>query len=89
MCAIDALGTAPMFGKLIEIASRDPLTGEDIQVALEPGGDGGWLPQEAVVVSGRTGSGQSCNACCPVLNYFASGANAERWLDTHPEGREW
>ena len=27
MCAIDALGIAPMFGEPIEVSSRDPLTG--------------------------------------------------------------
>jgi hypothetical protein len=80
MCAIDALGIAPMLGEPIEIVSRDPLTGEDIQIELEPGGRGTWQPQEAVVVSGWTGSGESCDTCCPVLNFFASTTNADRWL---------
>jgi hypothetical protein len=85
MCAIDALGIAPMFGEPIEIASRDPLTGEKIQVELEPDGRGTWQPEEAVVVSARTGRGESCNSCCPVLNFFASTTNAERWLAAHPD----
>lgn len=80
MCAIDALGIAPMLGEPIEIASRDPLTGADIQVELEPDGRGTWQPQRAVVVAGTTGSGESCDICCPVLNFFASTTNAERWL---------
>ena len=87
MCAIDALGIAPMLSEPIEIASRDPLTGDDIQVALEPGGEGTWQPEGAVVVSGGTGSGESCDCCCPVLNFFASSANAERWLAAHPEAQ--
>jgi hypothetical protein len=29
----------------------------------------------------------SCCGCCPVLNFFASPANAERWLVEHPEER--
>jgi hypothetical protein len=85
MCAIDALGIAPMLGEPIEIASRDPLTGADIQVELEPDGRGTWQPQKAVVVSGRTGSGESCDTCCPVLNFFASTTNADRWLAAHPD----
>lgn len=85
MCAIDALGISPMLSEPIEIFSRDPLTGEDIHVALEPGGGGSWQPQEAVVVSGKTGSGESCDSCCPVLNFFASNANAERWLAAHAD----
>ena len=85
MCAIDALGIAPMLGEPIEIASRDPLTDEDIHVELEPGGTGSWQPEQAVVVAGRAGDSESCDACCPVLNFFASTTNAERWLAAHPE----
>jgi hypothetical protein len=84
MCAIDALGIAPMLGERIAIASRDPLTGEEIRVELEPDGRGQWYPQEAVVVSGTTGGGESCDCCCPVLNFFASATNAEGWLAAHP-----
>jgi integrase len=40
MCAIDALGIAPMLDEAIEIASRDPLTGEDVHVRLAPDGEG-------------------------------------------------
>ena len=87
MCAIDALGIAPMFGQPIEIASRDPLTGEGIQVELEPDGQATWQPEDAVVVCGASGSGESSRSCCPVLNFFASTGNAERWLAAHPEVR--
>ena len=85
MCAIDAVGIAPMFGESIAISSRDPLTGEQIQVTLAPEGDGRWLPDEAVVVCGASGSGESCTSCCPVLNFFASAASAEGWLAAHRE----
>ena len=87
MCALDALGIAPMLGEPITIASRDPLTGEEIEVALEPEGRGSSQPEDAVVVSGTTGSADSCDACCPVLNFFASTTNAKRWLAAHPDVR--
>jgi hypothetical protein len=76
-----------MFEEPIEIASRDPLTEESIQVELEADGMGSWQPSEAVVVCGASGSGESCSSCCPVLNFFASKENGERWLDARPEVR--
>ncbi len=87
MCAIDALGIAPMFGEEIDILSRDPLTGDAIQVELAPDGAGGWHPQETVVVCGTSGNGESCRSCCPVLNFFASTTSAQRWLATRPDVR--
>jgi choline dehydrogenase-like flavoprotein len=60
-------------------------TREEIRVELEPDGQAGWQPREAVVVAGRAGSGESCESCCPVLNFFASRAAAERWLAAHPD----
>ncbi len=36
MCASDALGIGADVRGAIEIASRDPLTGEEIQVEVEP-----------------------------------------------------
>jgi hypothetical protein len=87
MCAIDALGIAPMFGEPIEISSRDPLTGEQIRVELEPDGNDSWQPQEAVVVCGTSEAGESCTSCCPVLNFFASTGSATRWLASHVDVR--
>lgn len=89
MCAIDALGIAPMFGQPIEIDSRDPVSGEEIRAQVAPGGAAEWSPESAVVVAGaiRTEDGDACCGCCPVLNFFASPATAERWLADHPEVR--
>jgi hypothetical protein len=86
MCAIDALGIAPMFGEQVEVASRDPVSGDGIQARVAPDGAAEWWPQSAVVVAGAVRSeGDACFGCCPVLNFFVSAANAERWLDRHPE----
>jgi Alkylmercury lyase len=88
MCAIDALGIAPMFGEAIEVESRDPLTGEAIRARVAPDGAAEWQPEPAVVVAGVLDRRvDSCRGCCPVLNFFVSPATAGRWLDEHPDVR--
>ena len=88
MCAIDAVGIAPMFGEQIEVTSRDPLSGDAIQAQVAPDGAAEWSPAEAVVVAGvLERESDSCSGCCPVLNFFASPANARRWLIEHPQVR--
>lgn len=88
MCAIDALGIAPMFGQAIVVASSDPSSGDDIEVHVVPDGAARWSPQSSVVVAGTTGvRGDSCEGCCPVLNFFASTENAMGWLRDHPAVR--
>ena len=88
MCAIDALGIAPMFDQPVAIASRDPLSAEEITVHVAPSGDATWPPESAVVVAGAMhGRGDSCQSCCPVLNFFRSAGHADRWLDEHARVR--
>lgn len=88
MCAIDALGIAPMFGEPIEIESRDPASGDKIRARVAPDGSVEWSPESAVVVAGAIRSqGDACCGCCPVLNFFASASSAERWLAERPEVR--
>jgi hypothetical protein len=51
-------------------------------------GDGEWLPESAVVVAGVIDrQRESFRGCCPVMNFFASRKNAERWLEEHTEIR--
>lgn len=88
MCAIDALGIAPLFGQPIQVASKDPLAGDVVRVQLEPDGTGSWEPESAVVVAGVVDrSGDSFRGCCPVLNFFASTENGDQWLAEHPHVR--
>jgi hypothetical protein len=88
MCAIDALGMAPMFRQRIEIASRDPVSGDEIRARVAPDGAAEWSPESAVVVAGAIRSeGDACGGCCPVLNFFASPTNAEEWLAARPDVR--
>jgi hypothetical protein len=87
-CAIDALGIAPMFGQPIDVESPDPVSGEAIRARVSPDGAAEWSPDSAVVVAGAIrGLGDACFGCCPVLNFFASPANAERWLSEHLDVR--
>ena len=84
MCAIDALGTASMFEQPVAIASTDPVGGESIHVEVEPDDRARWSPESAVVVAAAFGSGaDACGSCCPAVNFFASPANASRWLAAH------
>jgi len=85
MCAIDALGIAPMLDQPTEITSHDPLSNEPFHADLSPDGSASWQPDTAVVVAGvNDRHADSCRGCCPVLNFFASTENAERWLNEHP-----
>jgi hypothetical protein len=86
MCAIDALGMAPMFERAIVIESSDPVTNAEIGVWLQPDGTGTWQPNEAVVVTGHACSdGAAFKRCCQVLNFFASPGNADRYLSEHED----
>jgi hypothetical protein len=86
MCAVDALGIAPMLGLPVEISSHDPISGAEVWVRVEPGDGPWWEPKEAVVLAASTfGDGPSFRGCCDVLNFFESTENARRYLADHPE----
>jgi hypothetical protein len=86
MCAIDALGIAPMLGLPIEVRSRDPISGGEVHVQLHPGEQAGWRPADAVVLAGSVCcEGPSFGGCCDVLNFFETTENAKRYLREHPE----
>jgi hypothetical protein len=65
MCAIDALGIAPMLDEPIEITSRDPLSDEPFRAHVTADGNASWQPGTAVVVAGvNDRAADSCNGCC-------------------------
>jgi hypothetical protein len=85
MCAIDALGIAPMLGLPVEISARDPIGGGEIWVRLDPSEGVWWEPKQAVVLAGSAScGGPSFRGCCDVLNFFESRENAERNLAENP-----
>ena len=86
MCAIDALGVAPMLQLPIEITSHDPLSGAEIWVRLDPGEGAWWEPTTAVVLTGSPCcDGPSFRGCCDVLNFFQTEESANSYLANHPE----
>ena len=80
MCALDALGIAPMFAAPVVIDSRDPISDEAIHVELTTDGQVLWTPESAVVVAGSCCAAAAFVGCCQVLNFFATPANAEAYL---------
>ncbi len=86
MCAIDALGIAPMLELPIEIVSRDPVSGGEVWVRLDPAEGAWWEPTDAVVLAGSTCcGGPSFRGCCDVLNFFESPENAQLYLREQAE----
>jgi hypothetical protein len=86
MCAIDALGIAPMLQLPVEVSSHDPLSGAEIWVRIDPD-EGAWRePTTAVVLAGSAcGDGPSFRGCCDVLNFFQTENSANSYLAKHPE----
>jgi len=86
MCAIDALGIAPMLNLPIEVTSRDPATGTEIWVRLHPGEGAWWEPETAVVLAGSSRcEGPSFRGCCDVLNFFESRESVDQYVREHTE----
>lgn len=89
MCAIDALGIAPMLNRTIEISSHDPRSGTPISVQVAPSGDPTWQPQTAVVLSARS-CGDCCDrpsyqSSCTLVNFFENTTSARAHLDADPD----
>jgi len=86
MCAIDALGIAPMLNLPTSIVAHDLISGTEIRVEVDPDLVAAWQPRGAVVLAGSTScDGPSFRGCCDVLNFFDTQENAERYLHDHPE----
>jgi hypothetical protein len=81
MCAVDALGIPFMLNEPGEIRSRDPLSGAEISVRIQPGVALEWRPDPAVVLWGATGDcGPSAATCCQFVHFFSSAENARHYL---------
>jgi hypothetical protein len=69
MCAIDALGIPFLLDRAVRIHSRDPDTGEPIELALGPADPAS--PSEVVVRVSTVGGGRSCDCLCPYVDFLA------------------
>jgi hypothetical protein len=85
MCAIDALGVAPMLDQDTRIDSTDATSGRPVSLTTTAGRTS-WDPTGAVVFVGSVASrGPSADTCCDYLNFFADDAAAKAWTAAHPE----
>ncbi len=85
MCAVDALGVAPMTGRDAVIGSTDPITMASLTFRVSHDGraDG---PAGAVVLVGHRGCGGPAEqTCCDAINFFSSRHSAARWAALHPD----
>lgn len=82
MCAIDALGIAPMLGAAVVIRSADPLTGAPITVSVPASGTAAWDPATTVVFDGHVAStpqGPAADVACSLINFFTGQGTAASW----------
>jgi hypothetical protein len=88
MCAIDALGIAPMLGAAVTIRSADPLTGAPITVHVPAAGEAAWDPVTTVVFDGRVARaphGPAADIACSTINFFTGPATAASWAGSRPD----
>src|SRR5262249_37789474 len=85
MCAVDALGIAPMLDTAVTIDSADPLTAEPILVHAGPDRAVADPPGAVVFVGARDTDGPAAQVCCGLINFFRSRHSATRWAARHPE----
>jgi hypothetical protein len=91
MCAIDALGIPLMLKRAAVVSSFDALTGEPVRVEVVPSADSWtshWEPDRAVVFARpeehlHEHGVAAAHTCCPIINFFASRANAQLWAGDH------
>lgn len=90
-CGYDALFVPIILGERAEVASTCPVTGDDIQLIVEPDGTVSTVTPDTVAV-GLVG--EEVIACCAVagpdseictqMPFFASRQAGERWQADHP-----
>lgn len=88
MCAIDALGLPFMVGQAARIVTRDPVDATLIEIWIEPTtGEQVWHPEETVILADQRPKQPiiAADCCCPLINAFASRAQAAAWQHAHPE----
>ena len=86
-CALDPLLIVPVIGRNAEVKSKDPLTGEGIELTVTPDEILEVSPASTVVtflIPDKPFDRDVIQTFCNFVHYFASPDSAERWAS----GRE-
>jgi hypothetical protein len=82
MCAIDALGIAPMLGQTTTIQSTCPISGEALTLTVESDGVREYAPATLAVLYRRAAGPAHLNRCS-ATRFFRSPDDGRRWLATN------
>lgn len=85
VCAVDALGIAPMLGQPVRVRSSCHHCGEPLEIDVRPDGPvGGGGVMVWVGVRGDIRQ-KACSSICLALNFFRSKDHLREWREKHPE----
>lgn len=87
MCAIDALGIAPMLGADVEIRTSCPVSGDPLLINVGPSGQVSADP-DSVVVLRRRQTGAAHLSRCAATRFFSSSETAVDWRAAHGEAED-
>ncbi len=82
MCAIDALGIAPMLDREVLIESICPVSEAQLALTVAPDGVVAQTPQTVVVLYRQVAGPAHMNRC-GVTRFFRSVDEGQQWLTTH------
>jgi Alkylmercury lyase len=77
MCAIDALGMPYLAHQPAHITAHDPVSGDRIEVSIDPAVQPQWKPATAAVAISVSGDGPSATCFCPHVNLVADPAHTD------------
>ena len=82
MCAVDALGIAPMLGQPVQIRANCPTCQAAIQIAVRPDRIALRHPPSTVVIRRRSTGPAHMNRCA-ATRFACSPDHAQAWIDAH------
>lgn len=80
MCAIDALGVAPMLNRTVLVSAACAHCDTPITIAVTPHDLEGYTPP-GTVVTARYAKGPAASSRCNVMRFACSHSHARQWLD--------
>lgn len=81
MCAIDALGVAPMLNRAVLVSAACAHCDTPITIAVTPHDLEGYTPP-GTVVTARYATGPAASSRCGVMRFACSQDHADQWLHT-------